>query len=201
MRLTIRWTFVTAVLAAAACSDSAGPSQRPAADLNIVKSKSGQATFADTVVSFWARQGSGSEGRLYFAAADGSRGEEFARLTLKSGSLLRRPDGTLVLPGDSVLITMRVPDPGKLLVEFTPTGLVFDPAEPAELRMRFSEGSDDLNGDGTVNGRDTTVQDSLAIWRQEVPGTPYVRLNSSLLLALKESDAPLLGFTRYALAY
>jgi hypothetical protein len=204
--------FATAALAAAAggCSDSSAPDPsapsqpgdtRLSADLSVVRRSTAINGFVDTVVTFYAVRGQDREGRIFFLAPDGSPGEEFVRLKIGSATLLARPDGSPVAAGDSVLITMRVVDPALLLVEFQPSGLVFNPAEPAELEMRFGQADDDLNGDGRQDSEDEALISSLGIWKQELPGLPFIRLDSSLFTSLTSCDTKITGFTRYALAY
>lgn len=199
-----------ALAIATGCSDNAAPDPsmpsnpgdtRLSADLGIVRRSSTIAGFVDTVVTFWAVRGRDREGRIFFRSADGGVGEEFARLKIGSATLTARPDGTPVAQGDSVLITMRVVDPALLLVEFQPSGLQFNPQEPAELEMRYSEADDDLNSDGHHDGEDEALISSLGIWRQESPGLPFVRLTSTLLTSTTSCDSKITGFTRYALAY
>ena len=204
--------FAAAALAAAVggCSDSSAPDPSvPSApgdvkistDLGIVRRSPAINGFVDTVVTFYAVRGQEREGKIFFLAPDGGIGEEFVRLKVGAATLLARPDGTPVAQGDSVLITMRVVDPALLLVEFQPSGLQFNPNEPAELEMKFGEADDDLNGDGMHDSEDEALVSSLGIWRQELPGLPFVRLDSSLFTSLTSCDAKITGFTRYALAY
>src|SRR5512141_1033050 len=208
------WSAVFAAAALAAtvggCSDSSAPSPsvpsepgdvKVSADLGIVRRSTAISGFVDTVVTFYAVRGQDREGKIFYLAPDGSPGEEFVRLKVGSATLLARPDGSPVAEGDSVLITMRVVDPALLLVEFQPSGLQFNPAEPAEVEMRYGEADNDLNGDGHVDGEDEALISSLGIWRQELPGLPFVRLSSSLFTSLTSCDAKITGFTRYALAY
>ena len=200
MSLARRLTFAAALLAVAACSDSSGPSTRPPAELNIVRTGSG-ATFAETEVTFWAHEDADAEGRLFFAAPGGGDGAEFVRLRVPRGALLMQADGTPFGLADSVLITMRIVDPTELLVDFQPSGIKFNPAVPAQLEMHYDNADDDFNHDGKVDGSDTQVEDSLGIWRQEQPTDPFQRLGSLLTISTKDCRTPLLGFTRYALAY
>ena len=208
------WSAAVAAAALAAavggCSDSSAPDPsqpsqpgdiKLSADLGIVRRSPAINGFVDTVVTFYAVRGQEREGRIFFLAPDGGVGEEFVRLKIGSATLLARPDGSPVAQGDSVLITMRVVDPALLLVEFQPSGLQFNPVEPAELEMKFGQADDDLNGDGTFDGADEALISSLGIWRQELPGLPFVRLSSSLFTSLTSCDAKITGFTRYALAY
>lgn len=200
MSFARRLTFAAALLAVAACSDSSGPSTRPPAELNIVRTGSG-ATFAETEVSFWAHEDADADGRLFFAAPGGGDGAEFVRLRVPRGALLMQADGTPFGPADSVLITMRIVDPTELLVDFQPSGLKFNPADPAQMEMHYDNADDDFNRDGKVDAGDTQVEDSLGIWRQEQPTDPFLRLGSVLTISTKDCRTPLLGFTRYALAY
>jgi hypothetical protein len=153
------------------------------------------------VVSFYAVRGEDREARVFFSDDQGGEGEEYLRLRVDAPSLLAYPDGTEFVEGDSVLITIRVVDPARLLFELTPTGLQFSAEDPAELKIRYVEADDDLNEDGEVNDEDQDLEQTLAIWRQENPGDPFVRLGTLLADDLDEVEAELQGFSRYALAY
>ncbi len=181
-----------AVLVAAACSDSTGPSGlRPAAELRVLQLAATAPPLLSNTVTFTACKGTSQEGRLFFDNGSGGAGEEYARLVIGSSTLLRRPDGTSFATGDCVDITMTIPDPTRLEVELQPAGLVFDPGDPAELRIHY----------GDADGVSDDIEAELAIWRQEAPGQPYTRLGTVVLDGLDEAEADLLGFTRYALAY
>ena len=52
-----------------------------------------------------------------------------------------------------------------------------------------------------MDSEDDSLETTLAIWRQEQPGDPFVRLASVLSADLDEVEAELTGFSRYALAY
>lgn len=183
-------------------SDSTGPDDsRLPAELNILRLAPDHPPFEATSVSFWARRGDSREGKLYFLNSEGQRGEEFAVLKIDSQSLLARPDGSLIQVGDSVLITMTVVDQSQLLVELQPSGLRFSSSKPAELKLDYGEADDDYNGDGRVDGKDSEAELQFAIWRQEKPGDPFVRLGSVKVEDLKEVEAKLVSFSRYAIAY
>src|SRR5688500_10401473 len=62
-------------------------------------------------------------------------------------SLLRHPDGSPVMEGDSVRIVIRISDEGRFQFTFEPSGLVFDPDLPAELEVRFTWADLDYNDD------------------------------------------------------
>jgi hypothetical protein len=192
-------------LGVTACSDAATgttpPPQKPPAALKIVKVKSPGVAFEDTSVSAWVKVGQETRLRLRFATLAGGGDRDFARLKVNAQSLFKRPDGTLFVPGDSVLITMRIADSARLVVEFLPAGLQFNPAEPAELEMHYDDANGDYNDDGKVDPTDVMAEMQLRVWRQETPGDPFVQVGGTLLNSLKECDTKVAGFTRYALAY
>jgi hypothetical protein len=88
-----------------------------------------------------------------------------------------------------------------MLFELEPAGLKFNPLVPARLKIHYDHAAGDLNDDGIVNPEDDSIEGTLAIWRQEHPGDPFVRLTSALAVDIDEAEAGLTGFSRYALAY
>jgi hypothetical protein len=189
-----------------ACSDSAGPRDddiRPPSDLTILRLSAVSPPLFNPVASFYAVRGDNREVRVFFQKDDGSgeAGDEYLRLRVDAEALLAYPDGTPFAGDDSVLITVRVVDPARLLFEFEPAGLTFSPSRPAELKIHYDEADDDLDEDGDIDLEDDALELTLAIWRQENDGDPFVRLGSLLLDDVEEIDAELEGFSRYALAY
>jgi hypothetical protein len=184
---------------AMACSDSTNPGDttRPPQDLNLVRLDAGSPPVLNAEESFYAKKGEDREVRISFAGQD----EEFLRLRVRPDGLLARPDGTPFLAGDSVLITVRVVDPANILFELEPSGLTFDPAEPAELKIHYNHADHDFNDDGSIDVSDTDIKSRLAIWRQESLTGPFVRLGSVNEVNLEEINADILGFSRYAIAY
>ncbi|HEX9167103.1 MAG TPA: hypothetical protein VF862_14415 [Gemmatimonadales bacterium] len=200
--LAFRLLAAAVILGAGSCADdSLGPTEKPPAELNILRLPANHAPFEATSVSFWARVNQSREGRIYLLDAEGKRGEEFARLKIDSGSLLARPDGTSFGAGDSVLITMTVVDPPRVLVELQPAGLRFRSDKPAELKLDYGEADDDFDDDGDVDVDDERTEQLLAIWRQEKAGSPFVKLGSVKFEDLEEIEAKLVSFSRYAIAY
>jgi hypothetical protein len=189
--------------AVGSCSDSSGPDDgiRPSDDLKVVHVASTSTPLFNASDSFYAKRGEDRELRIYFQDASGGQGEEYLRLRIDAPTLLALPDGTPVLPGDSVLVHVLVVDQTQMLFELQPSGLKFNPLVPARLTIHYGHAGGDLNNDGVVNGEDGAIEGSLAIWRQEQPGDPFVRLTSVLSLDLDEAEAELNGFSRYALAY
>jgi hypothetical protein len=190
-----------------ACSDSGGPDDgdgvKPPSDLTILRLSAQSPPLFDPEVSFYAVRGENREGEISFVDDErpGEPGEEYLELRVDAEALQSRPDGTLFAEGDSVLITVRVVDPARLLFEFEPAGLRFSPSRPAELKIHYNHADDDLDEDGDVDLDDETLELSLGIWRQENDGDPFERLGSLLIEDLEEIEAGLEGFSRYALAY
>jgi hypothetical protein len=187
----------------AACSSSTAPSDttKPPAELNVVRLATTSRPLFNAADSFYAKKGEDRELRIYFQDDVGRPGEEFLRLRVDAPTLLARPDGTPFLAGDSVLITVRVVDPSKIMFDMEPAGLTFDPTRPAELKIEYIHADHDFNEDGTINAFDAQIKGTLALWRQEALTDPFVRLGSVNAEDLEEITANILGFTRYAIAY
>lgn len=195
---------VLLVVGLAACSDASGPNPggvKPPAQLTIIPLPAAAAAIWNPVDSFYAKKGTDRELRIYFTDPAGGPGHEYMRLRVDAPTLKNRPDGTPFQVGDSVLITVRVTDPRLIQFDFEPAGLTFDPVVPAELRIDYGETRGDLNDDGAVTAADTTIQNIMAVWRQELAGQPYLKVGGIKIEELSEIDVDLLGFTRYAIAY
>jgi hypothetical protein len=191
--------------AAASCSDSNSPPDgggtKPPSELTVIHVAPASTPLFNTTVSFYAKRGENSEGSISFQDSGGGEGEEYVRLRIDANSLLALPNGDPIVPGDSVLITLSVVDPTEMEFDLQPTGLKFSPAAPAELKIHYDHADGDLNDDGVSNSLDDALERTLAIWRQENPGDPFVRLTSTLTIETDEATADLTGFSRYALAY
>lgn len=197
---------VLLTVALAACgstgpTDPAPGDQRTEAELTILRLAANAPPLFASEVSFWAKRGQNARGELFFRNPDGSRGDRYIRLDLSDRSLLAFPDGRAFAQGDSVLITIRVTDPQRILVEFLPSGLTFSPSDPAQLEMRYDHVNGDFDDDGDEDGRDHELEQIVSIWRQEAPADPFIALGTSRIQNLKELDARLLGFSRLAIAY
>lgn len=202
-----RTVLVAGAVVAAACSSDLtlsspfGPSEEPAATLNILSVAASSPAPEAGSVTFVARKGRRTEGRVYLSDGHGHRGTEYLRLTVDKNSLLTRPDGTPFADGDSVAITIRVADPTRILFEMLPAGLTFSADSPAELRIRYDVAGEDLDHTGGHDAQDDSVETHLGIWRQSAKNTSFVRLPSSVTRSHKEVRADVPGFSRYAIAY
>jgi hypothetical protein len=194
---------VVLLVALAACGDDpSGPDTRTDASLNVVLQAPTAPLLSATTKAAWIKRGAEQEIRLYYRPKLGETDStEFLRLRFDQATLLARPNGTPIAVGDSVLVTVTVPDPSRFLVNLEPTGLRFSPADPAELRWRLAEKDDDLDDDGDVDATDSSLYTTLAVWRQETIGLPWTRLTSNLQVELDEIEADLLGFSNYVVAY
>jgi hypothetical protein len=193
------WIAALAPLAIAACAgDSTAPEpQRNESDLHFVRLSTTAPPLGATVVTFWAKRGTDREVRIGYQGSS----EDYVRLRVGKDALSQRPDGSTIAVGDSVLITMTVIDPTKFLVQFQPAGLRFSASSPARLQFEFNQANRDLDGNGVVDATDIALETQLAIWRQEVPGLPWVKLSSKVEVEINEVSADLSGFSGYALAY
>lgn len=140
--------------------------------------------------SFWAVRGEERRLEIRFAGQGGTgTGTRFLQFQVEDESLLRRPDGSSFALGDSIEITLSI-DPELYLVDFGPSGLVFNPLEPAELEIEYDEAEDDF----------LIRESEFDVWRQELTGQPWQRQASVQFEELDEIDVSIFGFTRFALA-
>ena len=157
---------------------------------------------ANPVVSFYAKVGEAREAFMYYRKRPtGNDSTVFVRFRMPRDGLYMRPNGTLFAPGDSILITITLLDPAKLIVGFEPSGLRFAPADPADLKFNFLEADDDYNDDGVVDSDDSTVESLLTVWRRESASLPWIRQTSRLTTSTHEIETDVGGFTDYIIAW
>ena len=199
-----RLTFFLVATMLAACNDSTGTRvvQRDETDLAFLRAAADAPPLAQLTATFWAVRGEDRELRLSYRPRQGETDStDFLRLRVGDNSLVTLPSGQPIPLGDSLLITVSVIDPARLIVEFQPAGLLFARGEPAELEMRYPEADRDYDDDGDIDADDDDVEQRLRIWRQERIGDPWVQLSGTLRADVDEVKADLTGFTRYAIAY
>lgn len=124
---------------------------------------------ADTAASFWAVKGENREVTLRYVddEHEDEPGDQFLRFRVPDESLYRRPDGSLMQEGDSIQISVSVDSDGRFIFDFQPTGLVFNPDKPAELKIWYDGADLDLNGDGVIDDDDVVVEQTLRIFRRD----------------------------------
>jgi len=195
-------------LLVAACGDDSptdpGPIPIPEAQLTFLRQAPNAPPLLTTDTTVLATKGQDLEVRIFYAPAPGSgsqTGEEFLRLKLEEETLLRYPanhprQGALFQDGDTVSIRIQVA-PEDIIATLEPSGLQFDPSEPAKLKLRYAESDDDIDDDGDD---DPELEVEIDMWRQENPGDPWFRIGTVKSEDLDEVEAELFGFSRYALA-
>jgi hypothetical protein len=158
--------------------------------LEFVPRQATAPSLATLDTSFWAVKGRDSELEIRYQGQGGpGTGKEFLEFVVEEETLLRRPDGTTFADGDSIEIRVTV-DPQLFLVEFQPSGLEFNPNEPAKLELDYDEAEDGF----------LVRESDIEFWLQEQSNEPWARLASIQVEELDEIEVLLTGFTRYALA-
>jgi len=193
------------LVGAAACSNSSGPTSIPprtTLNLNVVVQDSTYKPLLSARGSFYAKVGEQREVRLvYQGITPADSGAEFLRFEVPADGLYRKPGGAAFVPGDSILITVTVVDPKKFLFDFQPSGLQFNPSQPAQLKVEYHYADPDFNGDGTIDSRDAQIATMLALWRREPPDTLWFTESAAKSVELEEFDANILSFSQYAVAW
>ena len=203
-RFTVQAVATAALLLLVGCDgDSTGPDPdevKDESELTFVRFEAAAQGNVPLQASFWAVRGEDRELEMRSFPTPGDEdGEKFLELEIDDETLLRRPDGSSFAEGDSILITVTLDAGGRFIFDFQPSGLVFNPAEPAELKIRYVLGDDDFDGDGDVDDDDFAFEAQLAIWQREQSSDPFVRL-PSIEIGDDELKADLDGFTGFALA-
>lgn len=193
-----RLLFATAFVALTACGDSPSAPRRGTEDLNFLRLAENAPELAVTSITFTHVQGADSDERIYFVGQPSD--DEFLRFRIDDDTRVRRPNGQLLLAGESIDITIRIVDMDRLIFEFEPSGLRFE-GEPAELKLDFEAADDDLDDDGDVDDDDLAARRALSWWRQEAPGLPWFRMASFVWDDIDEIEADVFGFTNYVVAY
>lgn len=194
-----------AVFAALSCSDATAPdgvNERASTDLRLLAAPYGTPQLVTTSVSFYAVKGKVSGTDIWYRPRAGSTDStKFLEFRLGTASLDRRPNGTAIAIGDSVLITLNVTDPMHFIIELQPSGLRFASSDQPRLKISFAACGDDLNYDGKVDAADLVLLSALSVWRQEAPFQSWFRMSSTVSASVKEVDTQLGGFTGYALMW
>jgi hypothetical protein len=203
--LPSRALLIVALATGLSCTESTAPdaeTERAPTDLRLLAAPHSAPPLAATQASFYAVKGRSTGVDIWYRPAAGrSDSTKYLEFRVGSNSLDRRPDGSPIAAGDSVLISLIVTDPTHFIVEFQPSGLKFSAGDQPTLKISFAACGDDLNYDGKIDDTDAAMLSSLALWRQEGPFQPWFKMTSSVTASLKEINAQLGGFTGYAIEY
>jgi len=197
----MRRTTVAVVAAIVACSTTDGPQTPvPTAQLHFVVQDTAYHLLADSA-SFYAKVGEDRRVELFYRGYSGDTGEAFLQFEVRAGSLSKRPDGSTFQFGDSILITVTVPDTNRFDFVFSPSGLQFNPADPARLRVEYNYSNHDFNADGHHDSEDDHAQTLLNIWRREPPDTLWTSQGATNSTEFEELQTAILSFSHYAVAW
>ncbi|MGK7313166.1 MAG: hypothetical protein ACN0LA_13080 [Candidatus Longimicrobiales bacterium M2_2A_002] len=206
-RRRARWTLLLAVAVlggVAACDESAtGPAQEgvPEGSLQFLTMPSDLQPLETRDTSFWAVRGEDSQLVIrYVPEAGATEGEEFLTFRVRAQSLYRKPNGDPFAPGDSIEIHVTIDDTGRFLFDFEPSGLEFNPNEPAELEIEYRRLNGDLDDDGDVDDDDIEIEQSMRLWKQEAPGALWFPVGTIILEETDEIEGVIDSFTGFAVA-
>jgi hypothetical protein len=199
-----RFAVAAALLAGIACGADrlTSTSERTTEELNLLHVTYDYPSLVATQVSFWAVKGRPSGADLWYHARPGSSDStRFVQFRVPAGALDRRPDGSAIAAGDSVLITLTAKDARHMMISFQPSGLRFSAAEKPMLAISWVACGDDLNYDGSVDAGDAALVSQLGIWRQETDTAPWSALATTVSPLSRTVSTLLDGFTGYAISY
>lgn len=213
------FTLILLSLGVAACGDpvapggtanfkEAAPAPPPSAtEIHVLRQGPTATTFTALSVSAWIAKGRSQALEIEYtdpaglADADPTIVLDYVRLDFPGEALLRRPDGSPIADGDSVLVTLSA-DPLTFRVALEPTGLEFDPEDPVRLRLRYQRAEPDLNEDGKVDAEDEVIRTNwLAVWLQDETSGAWTPIPAEHSLVSRKFDAPLEHFSNYAIAW
>src|SRR2546422_627672 len=194
---------LVALAIALACSDSSGPTRpTPSSQLHFVLQDTNAPPLLADSVGFQAVVGQRRAVRMFYqGATPQDTGEAFLQFEVPSRGLYRKPDGSAFQPGDSVFISVKVLDRRKFLFEFQPTGLQFNPEDPAQLNIEYFHADHDFDGDGRVTRADSSIQTRLDVWQRTPPDTVWFKLGAVNVEELEELEGKILHFTDHAIAW
>jgi hypothetical protein len=176
-----------------ALPDDEGPADAVDVVIAEAPASAGQAPLDRYRVSFWATKGRSRSVQINYRDDRGVR--PFLRFSVPRNALLRRPDGSRIRWGESVLITVTVDDT-RIAAHFEPSGLQFNRWNRAWLRMWYGGADWDFNGDGAIDELDQEIErHRLRLWFQDEPGEPWYPLPARHSIRGKWFAAPLYHFS------
>lgn len=186
--------LIAVALALDGCGTSTAPDQGvPESALHFLSPNPNAPALVSDTVRFYAVAGQDRSTSLFYHAAAGQTDSvQFLAFDVPAGALVQQPDGTPIAAGDSLLITIAIVDPTRLIVGFQPAGLVFGNGRPAELTLSYANADSSLTAKG-VSG--------LALWHQEQAGEKWFKVPSNVDKAALTTTGRVGGFSVYATAY
>lgn len=184
--------------AAASCDNPAGARQVRESDLVFVRAADNAPPLDSLTVHVWAKAGETRQAYIRYQKVGGYGGDVCLEFKIPGDGLWKRPDGSVVARGDSVLITITVVDPNLFNFRFEPSGLQFHSDHPAELRVSYKWADRDFNGDGKEDENDARF--GFGFWKQETDGADWSEFGTIKNADLEELRADIRSFTRYAIA-
>jgi hypothetical protein len=186
------WVMVLTMVLAAGCDGTTGPAEDGVPEDQLVFLRFAEGALpASMDTSFWAVAGEDRRLILRHPEEGGGEGEEFLELRVRPDALLRRPDGTPFVPGDSIRIDVTLDSERRFLFRFEPSGLQFRTGRPAELRIRYLRVEGELDED---------FEDRMRLWRQQAPGDPWFPVGTVRFKDLREIRGEIEHFTGFAIA-
>lgn len=211
MRLRRYMMLLTLALIVAGCSDQTGPSPLGAqpsfaevvslTGTHVLRQSPTAPPLETYRVSFWARKDRASRVMVNYLPRSGqSAGEPFLLFYIPRYGLKQGPDRSHLNGRDSILITLTI-DPDNFVVDFQPSGVVFDRRHRASLLLWYGNANPDLNGDGAVDATDEALREQLAIWTRHERQAPWQRLLSQTDPTLPFVFTELRHFSQYAVSW
>jgi hypothetical protein len=202
---------LTLVLVVAGCSDQTGPSPIGAqpsfaevvrlTETHILRQSPTAPPLETYRVSFWARRDRASTVTVNYLPRSGQpAGEPFLLFYIPKRGLTSGPDRPHLHGRDSILITLTI-DPDSFVVDFQPSGVVFDKRHRASLVLWYANANPDVNGDGAVDATDEALREQLAIWTRHGKQAPWHRLLSQTDPTLPFVFTQLRHFSQYAVSW
>lgn len=193
-----RLVFAALAILVTACGEGITPPPQTAlldSELTFYRFSADAFENAPREAGFWAVKGEARAVVLRYADTNA----EFMRFEVGASSLWKRPDGTAFQNGDSIYISVNLDSSGKMIFRFAPSGLKFDAAQPARLRIDSSRRDPDINGNGWVGPDDALLELRAGIWKQELPLLPWLKL-PGVSLSGDVATADIHDFTGFGMA-